>query len=81
MPPNRICNGAGFLQVSSTCSGIRYCGQKPPSSSHGVYIFTSCTNTLTLTYNSANPDLINLRGFNMYYEGKLIKMYMAILVF
>ena len=69
-----LCSGAGYLQVVSACSGIRYCGQKPPSSSHGVYIFTSCTNTFQLTYSSANPELINLRGFNMYYEGKLVNL-------
>jgi hypothetical protein len=66
------CNN-GYLEIITDCETVKYCGAKPPSTSHSAYIFTSCTNKLTVNYVSQNPSVqtstVVFRGFNLYYEG------------
>lgn len=64
---NFRCN-QGFLEIKSECDIIKYCGSKNNSAVGTSFIFTSCTNTVSVNYVSANPSSVNLRGFNIYYE-------------
>jgi hypothetical protein len=68
------------LELKSACGTTKYCGSKPDSTSHGAYIFTSCTNTLTINYVSDIPTPNNFRGFNIYYESSIADAASALVI-